>query len=430
MERHHVSGPEGIAAISKGTGAPLPQRSEQPDRTATAARATFRQVWASGEFRALWAAQVMSVAGDQLALVALTLLVYDRTRSALLAAVTFVASVAPQFAGGVVLAGLADRWPRRELMIVCDLARALLVTVMALPGVPVAGLVSLLFVVTLVGAPFTASRAALYPDILAGDTYVLGSAITFTTMQAAQVVGFGAGGVVVGVFGVHASLAADAVTFLLSAVLTLAWVRHRPAGAHGSRHSGFSMAGVRLVFGAGDLRTPMLLGCLAAFTDVYEGVAAPLARELGGGAAAAGVILASGALGSSAGSVAFGRLVRTADTDPVDVPARGGGLRGARAVRATTWSNWGAADPDGQRCALLLPAGSQCRLCHRGPSAQAKRSVRGGPGRNHAGPGHCHDHGRGCDELAAPSGRDRGSWRAGGACRASHRQDEPPGRQP
>ena len=252
----------------------------------------------------------MSVAGDQLARVALTLLVYDRTRSALLAAVTFVASVAPQFAGGVVLAGLADRWPRRELMIVCDLAQALLVTVMALPGVPVAGLVSLLSVATLVGAPFTASRAALYPDILAGDTYVLGSAITFTTMQAAQVVGFGAGGVVVGVFGVHASLAADAVTFLLSAVLTLAWVRHRPAVAHGSRHSGFSMAGVRLVFGVGDLRTPMLLGCLAAFTDVYEGVAAPLARELGGGAAAAGVILASGALGSSAGSVAFGRLVR------------------------------------------------------------------------------------------------------------------------
>jgi hypothetical protein len=36
---------------------------------------------ASGEFRALWAAQVLSVAGDQLARIALTLLVYDRTRS-------------------------------------------------------------------------------------------------------------------------------------------------------------------------------------------------------------------------------------------------------------------------------------------------------------------------------------------------------------
>lgn len=258
----------------------------------------------------MWTAQVLSVAGDQLARVALTLLVYDRTHSAVLAALTFVTSIVPQFVGGVTLAGLADRWPRRELMIACDIARAGLVAVMALPGVPIAVLVGLLFVVTLVGAPFTSARAALYPDILPGDAYVLGSAITFTTMEVAQVVGFGAGGVVVGFFGVRASLVADAVTFLFSAAFTLVWVQHRPAAVSESRRTGLSVAGWRLVFGAAALRTPMLLGWLAAFTDVYEGVAVPLARELGGGAVAAGAILASGALGASAGSVAFGRFVR------------------------------------------------------------------------------------------------------------------------
>lgn len=274
-----------------------------------APRATFRHVWAYREFRALWGAQILSVAGDQLARVALTLLVYDRTRSALLAAITYVASVVPEFVGGVVLASLADRWPRRDLMIVCDIARAVLVAVMALPAVPVAGLVGLLFVVTLVGAPFTAARAALYPDILSGDTYVLGTAITFTTAQAAQVAGFGVGGAVVGIFGIHLALAADALTFLLSATLTVVWVRRRPAVKLGTGHSGFSMAGVKLVFGVVALRTPMLLGWLAAFTDVYEGVAVPLARELGGGAAATGLILASGALGTSVGAVAFSRFV-------------------------------------------------------------------------------------------------------------------------
>ncbi len=257
----------------------------------------------------MWAAQILSVVGDQLARVALTILVYDRTHSALLAAVTFVASIIPEFVGGVVLAGLADRWPRRDLMIACDITRAVLVAVMALPAVPVAGLVGLLFVVTLVGAPFSAARAATYPDILAGDTYVLGTAITFTTAQAAQVAGFGVGGVVVGIFGVHLSLAADALTFVLSATLTLAWVRRRPAAGHRTRHRGFSLAGLTLVFGVAALRTPMLLGWLAAFTDVYEGVAVPLARELGGGAVATGVILASGALGTSVGAVAFSRFV-------------------------------------------------------------------------------------------------------------------------
>ena len=52
-------------------------------------RATFRDVFAVREFRALWLAELLSVAGDRLALVALTLLVYDRTRSPLLAAVTW-----------------------------------------------------------------------------------------------------------------------------------------------------------------------------------------------------------------------------------------------------------------------------------------------------------------------------------------------------
>jgi hypothetical protein len=59
----------------------------------TADRAGFRDVFAIAEFRSLWLAQMLSVAGDQLARVALTVLVYDRTRSALLAAVTFVMGV-------------------------------------------------------------------------------------------------------------------------------------------------------------------------------------------------------------------------------------------------------------------------------------------------------------------------------------------------
>ncbi|MGN6795620.1 MAG: MFS transporter, partial [Streptosporangiaceae bacterium] len=58
-------------------------------------RARFGELLAVGEFRALWLAQIGSVLGDQLARVALTLLVYGRTHSALLAAVAFAASVVP-----------------------------------------------------------------------------------------------------------------------------------------------------------------------------------------------------------------------------------------------------------------------------------------------------------------------------------------------
>ena len=274
----------------------------------------------------MWLAQLLSVAGDQLARVALTVLVYDRTRSSVLAAITFVASIVPTFVGGVTLAWLADKYPRRRVMIACDLVRCGLVLVMAIHGMPLAAMVVLLFLVTLVGAPFTSARAAVYPDVLTGDTYVMGTAVTLTTNQFAQVIGFAAGGAITGFLGTGRALVIDAATFAVSAVIVRVWVRHRPAPAlmataarvagtageaTASRRSGL-VGGVRLVFASPILRTSMLFGWLAAFYNAPEGVVSPLARSLGGGATAVGVILAAQALGETIGAIALSRVVRPA----------------------------------------------------------------------------------------------------------------------
>jgi hypothetical protein len=69
------------------------------------------------------------------------------------------------------------------------------------------------------------------------------------------------------------------------------------------------VAGLRLVFGNPAMRTPMLFGWLCAFYNVPEGVAAPLATAVGGGAVTVGLILAAPALGSAVGCLAFSRLV-------------------------------------------------------------------------------------------------------------------------
>jgi MFS family permease len=309
------------------------ERAKSATETGARARATFRDVFGVGEFRALWLALVLSVSGDQLARVALTVLVYDRTRSALLAAVTFAASVVPTFVGGVVLSGIADRLPRRRVMIGADLTSGVLVAVMVLPGLPLAVLIMLLVAVTMVGALFLAARAATFPEILDGDRYVLGSAVTMTTVLFAQVAGFAVGGVVVGFLGVRVSLLADAATFGASALITRTWVRARPVPAASpplsaqrlpaaprqgrGRHarpapSAAVVAGLRLVFGNRAMRTPMLFGWLCAFYELPQGVATPLAAAAGGGALAVGLILAAQALGSAVGAAAFSRLVGAA----------------------------------------------------------------------------------------------------------------------
>ena len=144
----------------------------------------------------------------------------------------------------------------------------------------------------------------------------MGTAVTVTTYQFAQVIGFVAGGTLVAFFGIRTSLVLDAATFAGSALIVRIWVRARPAVAaerhHESSRRPSIFAGAWLVLGRPGLRTPMLLGLLAAFYNAPEGVAAPLAQSLGGGAAAVGVILAATALGQTFGTLTFSRFVAPA----------------------------------------------------------------------------------------------------------------------
>src|SRR5919198_6658457 len=159
--------------------------------------ARFGEVFAVGEFRALFTGQVLSIAGDQLARVALALLVYDRTGSAALTALTYALTFLPDLIGGPLLSGLADRYRRRELMVITDVARAALVGLMAIPGMHIAVLAGLLVVVQLLASPFNAARAAVLPAILEGDRFVVGQGIINITYQLAQLTGYVAGGVIV-----------------------------------------------------------------------------------------------------------------------------------------------------------------------------------------------------------------------------------------
>ncbi len=264
---------------------------------AVSPRATFRDVFAVREFRALWLSLVLSVAGDRLALVALTLLVYDRTRSPLFAAITYAAGYLPWVIGGLFLADVADRRSRRSVMIACDLVRAALIAVMAVPGMPLWVLVALLFAATMFAPPFESARAAIVPDILHGEQYVLGTAVIQTTFYTAQVVGAVGGGVAVAFLGVRPSLAIDAVTFVVSALFVGLGTRARPAPAKPESVQPSPLArmrdGFRLVFGDPALRTLLLFGWLVVFYTIPEGIAAPYAARLGGGPVATGLVLAS-----------------------------------------------------------------------------------------------------------------------------------------
>ena len=75
-------------------------------------RVTFGSVLAVSEFRAMWAAELLSIAGDQLARVALSILVFQRTDSAFLTGLTYALTFVPALAGGIALGSFVYKpWP-------------------------------------------------------------------------------------------------------------------------------------------------------------------------------------------------------------------------------------------------------------------------------------------------------------------------------
>lgn len=269
----------------------------------------LRAALTSSEFRAIWVAGMQSVLGDQIARVALALLVFGRTGSAALTALTYALTMLPNIVGGLALAGLADRFPRREVMVACDLARMALVAAMAWPGLPLPALAALVISAQLFKAPFDGAQDASAAEVLTGPAYPAAEELRQITAQVIALLGFGVGGLVVVAVGAPAALMLNAATFGVSAILIRTGLIARPAPRRiDTRPSPWRVLGSGQVF-ARDIRLLLLLGaaCLAGLSSIVpEGLAAPWVAEAHAPLFMVGVVMVA----DPAGFILGGLLLR------------------------------------------------------------------------------------------------------------------------
>jgi hypothetical protein len=88
-------------------------------------------VLAVREFRVLFVSFGVFMIGETVKMLALAVLLYERTGSVLLAALAYVVGFLPHAVGGVLLLALADRWRPQALMIGYDLLRLAVVALLA-----------------------------------------------------------------------------------------------------------------------------------------------------------------------------------------------------------------------------------------------------------------------------------------------------------
>jgi MFS family permease len=271
----------------------------------------YRDLFRDREFSGMWVADVLSMAGSYLARLGVATLVYSRTNSPGLTATAFAISYAP-YLFAPLLATIADRFPRKQLLVATDVLRSLLVLLLVVPGMPLGVLLATLFMIEVFQIPFGAARLATLADILEDERFPAGNALVAGTRQALQVGGFLVGGAVVAATSPIVALLINSVTFASSAVLILLFVQRRvcPWG-DGDRPAVWAgmFEGLRFV-----ARTPgmpvwfALLALGPGIVIVAEGLAVPYADQHGGGARLAGVIMATAPLGNVVGLALLGRL--------------------------------------------------------------------------------------------------------------------------
>ena len=275
-------------------------------------RVGYREVLAVREFRGLLLSRGLSGIGDQIARIAVALLVLERSGSAFAAAATYAVSYLTWLVGGPLLSALPDRYPRRRVIVLSDVARGVLVACLAVPGIPLWVLFAVLITVGLLAPPAEAARSALLADVLEGERYVVANAIGNAVDQAGQVGGFVLGGVLASLIGVEGALLADAATFAVSALLLLGMVSERTVTRDATVGGSFlreAAAGARLVWGSSRLRTLLAWGLLTASSVIVtEGLAVSITEEQGGGPLAAGILTAAVPAGFLLGSWALLRI--------------------------------------------------------------------------------------------------------------------------
>jgi predicted MFS family arabinose efflux permease len=202
------------------------------DRTTAAApnaglRASLSLLRRNRDFRSLFFASVISLGGDWFLWVAINSLIYEATHKALYVGLAILAQEFAFFLASPVGGILADRLDRRKLMIVCDLARAIICVAFLLVGPDRLWLAYVLLpLLASFAAPFDPAFSAATPNVVDPDDLPAANALNGSLWGTMLAVGAGLGGVVSGAFGADTAFLVDAVSFLVSAALLMS-IRRR-----------------------------------------------------------------------------------------------------------------------------------------------------------------------------------------------------------
>ena len=197
----------------------------------------YRLVRNNPNFRRLWIAQIVSELGDWFYAVAIYDLVLRLTGSAQAVGLVVLLHILPQFFMGTTAGAVNDRVSRKAIMIVADVARAVIVMGMML--VRTSDWLWLLYVLlateVISASFFEPGRTAVIPNIVGEEEALAANALSSATWSFNLAVGTGLGGLAIHFLGRESAFLINSLSFVISAVL-IGGMRFEEPHVSGRRH--------------------------------------------------------------------------------------------------------------------------------------------------------------------------------------------------
>ncbi|MFF4588984.1 MFS transporter [Streptomyces sp. NPDC001388] len=264
----------------------------------------YRQLLRTPEFTPLFLSSAAHTAASTVSGLALATLVYRATGSPLLSAVSMFGPSLAQVLGATVLLSGADRLPPRATLAGLSLAFAVTTTLLALPGLPVYGVLAVVLLQGLIDSLGGGVRWGLLNEILSAGGYLPGRSLFNVMHGLLQVTGYATGGALIAALGPRPVLLLAALLHAVAALLARLGLTARPPRAAGRPSAAatwrtnavlWSSRPRRLTYLGLWVPNGLVVGCEALFVPYAPG--------------SAGTLFACAALGMLAGDVTVGRLL-------------------------------------------------------------------------------------------------------------------------
>ncbi len=172
------------------------------------------------DFRLLWFGGLISMIGDWALVAALPYEVYQRTGSALATGAVFIAAVGPAIIFGSAAGVIVDRYDRRRLMIIINVAMA--IGLVPLLGVELLGLwvvYAVLIVNNILEQAFIPAEVAMLPRLVAEEHLVSANSLSSLNRNLARLIGPAIGGVAIALGGLMFVVVVDIASYVIAALL-------------------------------------------------------------------------------------------------------------------------------------------------------------------------------------------------------------------